>query len=232
MEMPEVVVLDSPVIPEAAKPRNRSRKPVGDSAGGPTAAHSLLPQEDGPGAPESDDEGSRKVLVQTPERKTKNVGEAKTVPPDAKEWQDVIGRIAVKGLANLYISWMLGDVEDELTDREKASIMLTDEDIDEISAPLAGFASKNPFLKKHGRSIVSFANSWEALVALVIWGRRVRKVARRHQLSRIPEPPQTVNPPVVTLNGESPNGHVGSNDGPWIPPYPPDGVTVFNPGAG
>lgn len=190
----------------------------------------MLPNEDGPGVPEPDSEDAR-PLIQTPERKAKNPGEAKTTPPDAREWQDVIGRIAVKGLANLYVSWILGDIEDELTPREQESIMLTDEDIDEISAPLAGFASKNPFLKKHGRSIVSFANSWEALVALAIWSRRVRKIARKHYAMRAPEPPQPVAPPpTVHMNGEV-NGNARPNDGSWQPSVP-DGIQLWNPGAG
>lgn len=187
----------------------------------------MLPSEDGPGV----EEFPETPLIQTPERKAKNVGEAKTRPPDAAEWQDVIGRIAVKGIANLYVSWMLGDIEDELTVNEKNSIMLTNEDVDEISAPLAGFASKNKFLQKHGRSIVSLANSWEAAFALLIWARRVRKIARKHNLSRIPqEQPQPVIPTAVIQNGEI-NGHARPNDGPWQPPIP-DGFAVFNPGAG
>lgn len=191
-----------------------------------------MPHEDGPGVSE-DEIQDVTPLVQSPTRKTKATGEAKGTPPNAAEWQDFFGRIVIKSAANVYVTWMLGDFEEELTAHERQSIMLTDEDIDDMSAPLAGFATKNKFLQRKGRTILSLANSWEAVLAMAIWARRVRKVARKHYAAQVPTPPQQprpiVPPPVQTGD---PNGNARSNDGQGQSPYPPDGIVIFNPGAG
>jgi hypothetical protein len=168
--------------------------------------------------------------VAKPERKAKTQDAAKSSPPSAAEWQDVIGRIVIKGLANAYTSWMFSGIEDEITDRELQSVMLTSEDLDEISAPIAGFASKNSFLQKHGRSIVSFAGSYEAILGLLIWARRVNKVARKHRRAIEARMVHTPEPGVFITEGRMPNGLPGQDVGPQQPGVPPFGV--YNPGAG
>lgn len=112
-----------------------------------------------------------------PEKPTKT--EPKSGPPTLGEWQSFFGRIVVRGLTQAYIAMMLRDVE--LSPREETSIMLEPDDLKEIAAPFAEFANKNKTMRKHGRQIISFADSWEALLALGIWMRRVNKISRKHR---------------------------------------------------
>lgn len=170
------------------------------------------------------------ALVATPDRKAKNPDEAVSRPPSAAEWQDVLGRIVIRGLANAYTAWMFGGIEDEITERELKSVMLEKEDLDEISAPIASFASKNSFLQKHGRSIVSFAGSYEAILALLIWARRVNKIARKHRKIIESRMVHTPEPGVFITEGSIPNGFPGQDVGPQQSHVPPFGV--YNPGAG
>jgi hypothetical protein len=109
-------------------------------------------------------------------------GKAKSTPPSVGEWQDFIGRIVLRTVLDAYVTWMLKDVE--LTEREEAYIHLSKDDLKEIAAPFASFANKQPYLRKHGRTIIAAADSWEAIVTLMIWMRRVNKIARRHAPER------------------------------------------------
>lgn len=170
------------------------------------------------------------AIVATPDRKSKTQDAANSRPPSAAEWQDVLGRIVIKGLANAYTAWMFGGIEDEITQRELDSVMLTKEDLDEISAPLAGFASKNSFLQRHGRSIVSFAGSYEAIIGLLIWARRVNKIARKHRRVIEERMARTPASGVFITEGSPDNGFSRPNDGPQQSGVPPFGV--FNPGTG
>jgi hypothetical protein len=90
-------------------------------------------------------------------------------------------RTALEG----YVTLMLRDIE--LSEAEEKSIELDKDDLKEMSAPLASYASKTKWGRKHGREIIAAADSYEALVALGIWMRRVNKIARRHRGEKPPK---------------------------------------------
>jgi hypothetical protein len=71
--------------------------------------------------------------------------------------------------------------ESELTEREQALIRLTKEDLRDMAAPMASFANKNKYARKHGRTIIAAAESYESVVDLMIWMRRVNKIAKAHR---------------------------------------------------
>lgn len=121
---------------------------------------------------------AQRTVVEKPDR-TSDKSVPKGGAPSVDEWQDFIGRIVLRTLFDGYMTLMLRDIE--LSEQEERYLHLSKQDLKEMSAPLAGFASKNRTLRKHGRSIVSAADSWESVVAISIWLRRVNRVARRHR---------------------------------------------------
>jgi hypothetical protein len=164
-------------------------------------------------------------IVEKPERKAKP--EAKSGPPTLQEWQDFIGRFVIRGLTEAYLNVALSDFYDDLTPHERETIRLTKEDLKEMSAPLASMAHKSTFLRKRGRSIIASADSGEAIVALLIWMRRVNRIAKKYRKSRMPSAPQTMPGYVV----EDSNGNNGSNVGQG-PDAGPQGFGIWNPGTG
>jgi hypothetical protein len=78
-----------------------------------------------------------------------------------------------------YVVWMLRDID--LSPQEEQAIALSKEDLKEMSAPFASIAAKSKIGQKHGRSIIAAADSYESILALAIWMRRVNKIAKRHK---------------------------------------------------
>jgi hypothetical protein len=107
--------------------------------------------------------------------------EAKTGPPTVNDWQDFFGRIIIRGIVNAYVAFQLSDFLDELTPSEAKAIFLSKEDMTEMAAPLASLSAKSSFMKKHGRFIISTADSYESVVTMFFWMRRVNKIATRHR---------------------------------------------------
>lgn len=161
-------------------------------------------------------------LVENPDRTSKP--EAKSGPPTLDEWQDFIGRFAIRGITEAYLSFALSDIEDELSPREREQIRLTQEDLKEMAAPMASLAHKSKFARRKGRGIIAAADSMESVIAMVIWMRRVNKIAKKYR-----KPKNTT--PVQGFVVEGPeNGNSGSNgeQGPGTG----SGWGVFNPGSG
>lgn len=164
-------------------------------------------------------------IVSKPERKAKPA--AKSGPPTLDEWQDFIGRFVLRGITEGYLNVALSDFYDDLTPRELESIRLTKEDLKEMSAPLASLAHKNKFLRNRGRGIIASADSGEAVVALLIWMRRVNRIAKKYRKARTPQP--TTVPSFVVEGND--NGANGSNVGQG-PEYGGPSFGVWNPGTG
>lgn len=167
------------------------------------------------------------ALIEKPERKTKQ--EPKSGPPTLDEWQDFIGRFVLRGLTETYLNLALSDFYDDLTPHERELISLTKEDLKEMSAPLASLANKSQFMRKRGRNIIASADSAESIVALMIWMRRVNRIAKKHRKANRPQQTQTI--PGVVM--EEPNGNYGQDvrQGPEDDGgYPRFGV--WNPGNG
>jgi hypothetical protein len=84
---------------------------------------------------------------------------------------------------DFYLYLVLNDIE--ITDKERESITLTRQDYREMSAPLATYAAKNKWARKHGREIIGAADSIEAMLALGMWMRRVNRVAKAHRNEKV-----------------------------------------------
>lgn len=150
-----------------------------------------------------------KPLIEKPDKLKKET--PKIGVPSLDEWQDFIGRFFLRTVTDGYLSLVLRDVEEDLTPREREMIQLSKEDLKELSAPLAAFAAKSRLGKKHGRSLISAADSYESVIALVLWMRRVNKIAKKYRKMRQPAQPQTV------IQAE-PMGEYSGNSGPYEGP--------------
>jgi hypothetical protein len=142
-------------------------------------------------------------------------------PPSVAEWQDFLGLTVLRMLTEGYLQLVLFRhiEESELTEREAAMIRLTREDLKEMAAPMASFANKNKTARKHGRAVIAAAGSYEAIIDLFIWMKRVNKIARAHRKDK---PETEVN------NGIVPTANVRANDG----DDRPGGPIIFNRGTG
>lgn len=148
-------------------------------------------------------------LINAPARVVQE--KAKSGPPTPVEWQNFFARFVVRGITKGYVYLILGDMADELSPSDKQKIMLTAEELDELAAPMASFSTKNSFMRKHGRTIVSAAESSEALIGLFFWMRRVNRIGKKYRQNR----------PVQSTVEESSYGPVGQDDGTgeFIPRY-------------
>jgi hypothetical protein len=289
-KMPKPEVLETPPItrrkpPEAApRPARRAnrRRPAEDSV--TAAADPSVPEDDAVGMEDAElnpfmasvpvipaNAGRSAVSPETADTETGprpgnihpgaevDKDKSKSAPPTVDEWQDFIGRIVLRTALDGYMTLMLRDCD--LTAQEEKYLELTKQDYKEMSAPFAGFANKNKTLRKHGRAIVSAADSWEAIVALSIWLRRVNKVARRHRseiaasrqekqaikrarVHQHGQPPvQTPNPASSgfvdpqtlaerSVNGNGTTGPVQRDGDAARRPAPPPPGATFNPGSG
>ncbi|HEY6020721.1 MAG TPA: hypothetical protein VIY48_12745 [Candidatus Paceibacterota bacterium] len=178
-------------------------------------------------APEPEDvKAKAKSLVEAPEKMRKET--PKSGPPSIDEWQAFIGRFVIRTITDAYLSLALRDIEDELSPRELEMIRLTKEDLKDLSAPLATLANKSTRARKHGRAIIAAADSYESVIAMAMWMRRVNKIAKKHRKAKVPRSNRVVQGQVQEENA---NGYSGSNDGQG-PEFNAPGFGVFNPGSG
>jgi hypothetical protein len=146
-----------------------------------------------------------------------------TGPPTAKEWQDFLGGSVLRIATELYLMATLFKYidESELTSRERELVKLTKEDLADIAAPMATVASKNSIARKHGRSVIALADSAESLIDLVIWMRRVNRIAKKYRPKDAKQSDQSDN--VRVYEGQViPNGQVQGPDSTlpgYIPPF-------------
>lgn len=118
--------------------------------------------------------------------------------------------------AYLYLVLFRDIDESELTSRERELIELSKEELIDIAAPIATVVSKNRLARKHGRGIIAMADSYESIVDVFIWMRRVNRIARKHRRSNSERD-------VTVMEGSVVNGEVPQQDIPqqW---------GIFNPG--
>lgn len=161
----------------------------------------------------------KKPLIEKPKNTPKP--QATKAAPSVEEWQGFFAKIVVRGLTSGYLWLVLRDIEEELTPAEREMIHLREDELMELAAPFASFSVKSKFLTKHGRSIVSFAESYESFIGLWFWMRRVNKIAKRHRK------PQPV-PGFVMQQEEQSNGSSGQDE--WSQPQYNPG-TFFGSGA-
>lgn len=106
----------------------------------------------------------------------------KAGPPKLDDWQDFFSRIIIRSATDWYVNYAFRGIdEDELSEREIQRIALNREERDRIARPFSELANKTPFMRKHGRSIIALADSWDSIIALGTWYSRVSRIARKHQ---------------------------------------------------
>jgi hypothetical protein len=163
-------------------------------------------------------------------RRRKNTGDPKKTAPDVDEWLDFFSRVVIRFATEWYVDYVFRGVsEDALSDVDAAKLALDPDDRDIIARPYAEFAYKNPFMKKHGRQIVAFSDSFESTVILGRFYMRVNRIARKYRpQERKPQRPNVRLRPERTEHehrGQSPES-AESTAGPV-----PDGYPIYNPGG-
>lgn len=155
-----------------------------------------------------------------------------TGPPSAVEWQDFLGSTVFRLLTEGYLYLVLFRHVDEqdISPRERDMVRLTKEELRDIAAPLATVASKNKLARKHGRTVIASAESYESFLDLFFWMKRVNKIAKRYrkQPTRTPEG-EYVEGQVVD------NGTVRGTDGSTGESgvgFPDTNGVIFNRGTG
>lgn len=166
-------------------------------------------------------------VVEKPDRLS-DPTEAKKGPPTLNEWQDFFSRFVVKLIIDAYLFFALGDLLDELTPMELQQIMLTKDDMKEMAAPFATMANRSSLAKKHGRTIIGFADSYESILNFLFWMRRVNRVAKKHGGKPKRQPKQRANQRIN--QGVNNAGHDGTSSD-ESRPAPANGV-IFNPNFG
>lgn len=158
-------------------------------------------------------------------RRRKNASEPKSTPPNVDEWMDFFSRIVIRFLTEWYVDMLFRDIDDDkVSDTDAAKLLLTEEERDTIARPFAEYANKNPFMRKHGRQIVAFADSFESMVMLGRWYMRVNRLARKYR------PKKQDVPARVHINGSN-NGHNGQSAPSAASGTYPEGFPIFNPGG-
>lgn len=159
---------------------------------------------------------------------------AKTTIPTVAEWQDFIGRTALRFITDGYITLMLRDIEHLLSEHERELIRLSKQDLTDLAAPMAELAYKSPMLRKRGRLIVASADSIEAVWTLVFWMRRVQRIAKRHQIELRQQNAAQSNVYIRPEDVINANGNLRKDQGSGgnVRPEEGFGPTLYNPGTG
>lgn len=179
-------------------------------------------------------------IEDAPEKPRKTVGgKPKTGAPSVDEWQDFIGRIVLTTLTDFYLDYALKGISDQLTDRELRQVRLSKQDLKDMAAPIATLAQGSKFAAKRGRALIAASDSIEAIIVMVLWMKKVNKIAKKYRPQRAAQP-RTVRGNVVPQpqqNSEEMNyGTPGQfqEQGPGDGAYGPGvgGFPLINPGTG
>lgn len=173
-----------------------------------------------------------KPLIDPEKEKGKKEG-PKSGIPDVDEWLDFFSRIVLRTLLDWYVDYAFRGIDEDLvTDRDLERLALSKDERNEIAAPLAEYANKNKFTRKHGREIVALADSMESMIVLTRYVMRVNRIARKYR------PKQNKRPSRMNLRAESgveANGNFGQDSPGFIPGANngrfPAGYDVYNPGG-
>lgn len=142
-------------------------------------------------------------------------------PPKLDDWMDFFSRVVFRTFSDFYVDFTFRGVdEDAVSEADVAKLKLTQEERQEIAAPLASYANKSKFMRKHGRMIIAGADSIDALIILGMWMARVNRVAAKYKPAKVKK----------VRNGTVPPGTASANGHSAQPPVEP--IRVFNPGTG
>jgi hypothetical protein len=160
---------------------------------------------------------------------TREPRDATGKPPTLDEWVSFFGRVVLKTTCDFYIDFAFRGIdEDMVNERDLDRITMTDEERKIIAVPLAELSNKSKFMRKHGRTMVASGDAIRALVVLGAWSSRVNRIAAKYRPKK---------PPVIKINGMSPNGNLGQDQEQAA--YAtgagngrvPNGFRVYNPGG-
>lgn len=135
-------------------------------------------------------------------------GKAKTGAPSVDEWQDFIGRIVLTTVTDLYLDFALKGISDQLTDRELRQVRLSKQDLKEMAAPIATLAQGSKFAAKRGRALIAASDSIEAVIVMVLWMKKVNKIAKKYRPQR---PARTIRGNVVNSQTQQEEQNYGPN---------------------
>ena len=126
-----------------------------------------------------------------PEPKTKTVAarpntadddKARSGAPTLDEWEKLFSKFIIRAATEWYLDFAFRNIsEEELSAREIERLSLTDEERKRICVPFAELSNKSKFMRKHGRFIVSGAESIDSGMTLVFWFNRVNRIASKHR---------------------------------------------------
>jgi hypothetical protein len=144
--------------------------------------------------------------------------------PKLDEWMDFFSRVVLRTLCDFYVDFAFRGVdEDAVSPGDVERLKLSQEERQEIAAPLASYANKSKLMRKHGRMIIAGADSVDALIILGMWMARVQRIAKKYRPVKVKKVSNGNVPP--GSNGASANGH---SDG----VVPPEQIRIWNPGTG
>jgi len=160
-----------------------------------------LPAAPGYAGAASDD--SDKPLVREGKRDRADRDGLKTGPPNAEEWNKFFALTVLRLLTEGYLYLVLfRDIDEELlTPRERELISLSREDLLDITAPVSVVVARQKFARKHGRELIALSDSFESIVDLFVWMRRVNKIARKYRSVTVQDTEYTEG---VVVNGPVP----------------------------
>ncbi len=126
--------------------------------------------------------------------------QAKSTMPTVDEYMHFFGDILIRLSTDYYIELVFRGVDESaLTDREIEKISLTKDERDRIARPFAEFSYKNPYMRKHGRSVIALGDGIDAMFQLGIWLSRVNRIAASHRNGVKPKRHQRYNAPKDTV---------------------------------
>lgn len=217
---------EAPARKRAASRQRRTRSARADSEGAVGES------------PDADDSAFDASTVEpvtpraTPKLKPEPKG-PKAGPPSMDEWQDFFGRIVLRTLTDGYVHLILRDIE--LSDRELESIKLSREELNDMAAPFSSLANKSKLMRRHGRNIIAATDSYEAIICMAMWARRVNRIAKRHAKVQGPAPTLITTEGIVIPDEQphtAPAGEGSSPESPADPDGQPGYFRVHNPGGG
>lgn len=159
----------------------------------------------------------------------------KTGPPSGDEWLDFFSRIVLKVGIGLYTDFVFRDIDENLiSEADIRRITMKKTERDTIARPFAEFATKNKYMRSHGRQVVALTDSAESIVTLGIFIHRVNRVAKRYKPLEVknvkrPQTPKVREAPYYGDNGQDQGtgGISGTLNGRIQGDY-----NIFNPGGG
>jgi hypothetical protein len=146
----------------------------------------------------------------------------KAGPPTLEEWQDFFARIVFLTLAEWYVTWCFRGVpEDIISEEDLKRCTLSKEERQQIALPLSELANKSSVARKHGRQVIAFFESFEAIILIGMWMSKVHRIASKYR------PRKEKRPVNVRVEQNAPPSN-GSGGAPGFDPN----VSIFNPGTG